>query len=174
VGRAREKIPPALEALKGVRDAHATKLLSGSGGFPEYHEYFAINRTLKEHENTYRLFLKLDAAHPEIAKRCFDVTMELIVEHKNFDLYEKYGGDPIARYERIQNMRETNLGLARKNPTVGNDRFKEYTDKSFTDKTVQLIEILVHLKRLDEAREIQKRALAYFPHASIERSLMVK
>jgi hypothetical protein len=166
--------PPALVALKSVRDENAAKLLDGAGGFQEYHECFAINRTLKDDDRTYELFLRLDALHPAIARKCFDVTVDLIVARKRYDLYAKYGGDPIERYERFRHMRETNLGLARKNPTMDNERFRQYTDKTFDDKTVQLIEILVQLKRLDEAREIHKRALAYFPSARIEKSLTAR
>ena len=166
-----EVYPPALAALKGLRDENETKLLGGEGGFREYHDFSAINRTLKDDERTYRLFLQLDAQQSPVAPRCFDVTLDLIVAHKNYDLYAKYGGDSIVRYERFRNLREANLGLARKNPKMDNERFREYTDKTFTDKTVQLIEILVQLNRLDEAREIQKRALAYFPSPRIERSL---
>src|SRR5688572_5816633 len=151
-----EAYPPALAALKAIRDENEVKLLEGAGDFREFHDFSAINRTLKDDERTYRLFLQLDAKHPAIARKCFDVTLDLIVAHKNYDLYAKYGGDPIERYERFRHMRETNLGMARQNPKMDNDRYRDYTDKTFTDKTVQLIEIMVQLKRLDDAREIQK------------------
>jgi tetratricopeptide (TPR) repeat protein len=166
-----EAYPPALAALKGLRDENEAKLLSGAGGFREFHDFSAINRTLKDDERTYRLFLQLDAQQLPAAKQCFDVTLDLIVAHKNYDLYAKYGGDPIVRYERFRNLREVNLGMARKNPMMDNERIRAHTDNTFTDKTVQLIEILVQLKRLDEAREIQKRALEYFPSPRIEQSL---
>lgn len=166
-----EAYPPALSALRGVRDENEVKLLNGAGGFKEYHDFSAINRTLKDDDRTYRLFLQLDAKYPAVATQCFDVTLDLIVARRNYDLYAKYGGDPIVRYERFRTMRETNLGMARKNSKLDNDRFREYTDKTFGDKTVQLIEIMVQLKRFDEAREIQKRALAYFPSPRIEQSL---
>jgi hypothetical protein len=163
--------PPALTALHGVRDDNEVKLLQGTGGFKEFHDFSAINRVLKDTAKTYHLFLQLDAKHLEVAKRCFNVTLDLIVAQKNYELFGKYGGDPIVRFEQIRNMREMNLGMTRSNPKMDNERFREYTDKSFTDKTAQLIEILVVLQRLDEAREIQKRAQTYFPNARIERSL---
>jgi hypothetical protein len=117
------------------------------------------------------LYLQLDQHHSELAKRCFNVMLDQIVAKKNYALYSRYGGDPIARFEEIRHMRERNLGMARDNPKLDTERFREYTEKSFTDKTVQLLQIMVGLKRLDEAREIQKRAMAYFPHERIERSL---
>ena len=163
--------PPALTALQGVRDDNEAKLLRGTGGFKEFHDFSAINRVLKDTGRTYQVYLQLDDKHPDVAKQCFNVTLDLIVTNKNYELFAKYGGDPIVRFEQIRNMREMNLGMTRSNPKMDNARFREYTDKSFTDKTAQLIEILIALQRLDEAREIQKRAQAYFPNERIERSL---
>lgn len=163
--------PPALDALKSVRDENAAKLLDGGGDFREFHDFSAINRVLQESERTYRLFVVLDANHPEVAKRCFDVALDLIVAHENYALFAKYGGDPIERYERIRQLREGGLKMAAQNPKLDNEQYRQFRDKAFEDKTVQLIRILRALERLDEAREIQRRALAYFPSPRIEESL---
>lgn len=165
-----QKYPKALEALKNVRDENERKLLNGTGGFAEFHECFAINRTLKEGGKTYELFKQLDAKYPDVAQRCFDVATDPIFERKDYALYGKYVGDPLKRYDRIQQLRETNLGLMKKSSALDNDAFRRNADKTFTDKTAQLIKALAELKRLDEAREIQKRALAYFPNSEIEGS----
>ena len=166
-----KKYPKALDALMQIRDQHETALLNGTARFPEFHEVYAINRTLEEDQKTYALFMQLHARQPEIARQCFHVAMDLVVNNKNYEVTASYLGDPIQRYERLEQMREMNLGLMQRNPNLDNPRFKQRADETFVAKTVQLIDILSHLKRMDEAREIQKRALSYFPSPELKSAL---
>ena len=163
--------PKALVALKELRDGHEQNLLAGKAGFSEFHEVSAINRELKEDQKTHTLFKQLHAKHPAIAKRCFDVSLDLLVKNGDYELCGEYLGNPIPRYERLEEMRERNRDMMEKNPRMNTSQFRNYTDGAFTKKTAQLIDILAHLKRTDEAREIQKRALAYFASPEIEKAL---
>ena len=68
-------------------------------------------------------------------------------------------------------MRDRNLEMMENNPRMNNAQFRAFSDGTFTRKTVRLIDVLVHLKRTEEARAIQKRALAYFPSPEIEKAM---
>lgn len=63
------------------------------------------------------------------------------------------------------------MSLSRTDPSMRSDEIKNETDERFLDKTLQLLEIVVNIKRLDDAKEIQKRALEYFPNQKIRNAL---
>ncbi len=65
-------------------------------------------------------------------------------------------------------MRELNISLAKKEPSLDSPGFHKYTDESFIDGVSKLIEVLVALERVDEAKAIQKRALSYFENEKIK------
>lgn len=166
-----KKYPPALAALKAMRDQHEKQLLAGTAGFPEFHECSAINRTLEEDEKTYVLFTQLHAKQPEIARSCFDVSLDLIVRHGNYELAGAYLGNPMRRYDQAEHSRQLNLRLMEDNPAMNNPQFRQHSDSAYVQRTAQLIDILAHLQRMDEARAIQKRSLAYFAAPEIEKAL---
>lgn len=159
------KYPKALEAFKRLRDQHEQTLLAGAGGFPEFHEYASFNRTLKEDDKTYELFKRLHAAYPQTAAQCFHAAMNLIVARKDYELCGAYIKDALKLYEDSQKARDLNLNLAKSRP-----EFAYYADQAFDTKTSQLIEIMVNLNQHEVAKEIQKRAVSYFPD-TVVRSL---
>ncbi len=80
-----------------------------------------------------------------------------------------YMGDPIMKYEDIRHMRELNISIAKTNPKHDKPHFRKHTDDSYVEGVRKLIEVLVALERIDEAKEIQKRALSYFEHEKIKK-----
>ncbi len=163
-----EKYPPAFEALIQVRDKDKEKLLSGNGSFDNFHDLSAVNRGLGEDEETLELFLILDRKYPEQSPSYYIVAEDLLIEHKKYDICAKYIGDPIAKYEGLRHRREMELSFAKTNPKLNNPRFLEHADESFIDGVLKLIEVLISIKKQDDASEIQKRALSYFPSESIK------
>lgn len=162
------KYPKALDAFKGIRDRHEKTLLAGQSGFSAFHEYAAFNDKLKEDDKTYKLFKTLHTKYPSTASDCFRVAMDLVIEHKDYELCAAYMKDPIKLYEDARHMRELHLSMAKTNPKMNNPAFTQYADESFITKTCQLIEVMVNIKKTDEAKEIQKRALGYFPDQRIK------
>lgn len=163
-----EKYPPALEALIQVRENDKEKLLSGKGGFDNFHDLSAINQRLGEDEKTLELLLTLDEKHPEQLESYYIVAEDLLIKHKKYDICAKYIGDPIAKYESLRYRREMELSLSRKNPKLNNSKFLDHADQSYIDGVIALIEVLTAINKLEDAREVQKRALSYFPSESIK------
>jgi tetratricopeptide (TPR) repeat protein len=163
-----QKYPKALEALTAIRDENDKLLLSGSGGFAEFHESSAISEALQEQDKTYELFKAVHAKYPAVATDCFHVAMDLLVERGDYELCRGYIKDPVKSFEDIRHMRELNLSFSRTNPKFKDASLAEHADRTYKKKTLQLIDVMVHLRKLDEAREIQSRALAYFPDDKIK------
>jgi tetratricopeptide (TPR) repeat protein len=166
-----QKYPKALDALKSIRDQHEKMLLSGKGGYAEFSEYSSINKILKEDDKTYNVFKQLHAQYPDIAVQCFRTALDLIIERKDYELCGAYIKDPVKWYEEIRQMREMSVNIAKTNPTLNNAMFKDYMDGAFVKQTSQLIDIMINLKKWDDAKEIQKRALRYLPDHRLEEAI---
>lgn len=166
-----EKYPPAKWALVDIRNKDEKALLDGTGDFSNFHDLSAINKHLKEEDKTYKTFKVLHDKYPKIARRCFHVVKDPLVDKKEYQICGKYIIDPIMEYEKIRHMRELNLSMMRTKPKHNTPKMRQYTDDSFIKKTCQLIEILMGLGKKPEAEEIQKRALKSFDHDKIRRAI---
>ena len=162
------KYPPALEALVELREKNKEILLSGDGDFNNFHDLAAINQALGESEVTLELFLTLDQSYPKQSSSYYIVAEELLIEHKRYDICAKYMGDPVVKYENVRHQRELGLSFARTNSSMNTPSFLEYTDQSFIDGVLKLIEVLIAINKPENAHEIQQRALSYFPTESIK------
>ncbi|SFD93064.1 hypothetical protein [Massilia yuzhufengensis] len=109
-----ENYPPASTALAAVRDDQATRFLagemySGSGGdnhgsskeapwqrVSRFSLIVDMNRTLADPRATHALFLQLEAASPELARRHAWQALPDIVAAGDFTLADRYRRDPLA------------------------------------------------------------------------------
>lgn len=161
-----KKYPPALDALVKIRDREKELLLSGKGKFQNFQELASINRELKEDQETYELFLILEKKFPEQGEKYYIVAEDLVMKKKNYELYAKYSGDPISKYQGLQDLRDEMMRYGKESVEIST-----VADQRFTEGVVKLIEFLVAINRIDEAREIQKRALSYFDSEEIRKAL---
>lgn len=166
-----DKYPPAIDALKKIRDRDKEVLLSGKGSFENFHDLSSINRGLGEEEDTLKLFLTLDKKYPEQAESYYIVAEDLLIKHKKYNICAKYIGDPIIKYEGLRHNRELQLSFAKTNSKLNNPRYLEYADQSYIEGVVKLIEVLIAIDKRDEAIEVQKRALSYFANDSIKHAI---
>lgn len=156
-----KKYPPALDALKGIRDKDKAMLLSGNGTFDNFMDLSALNENLGEEKQTLEVFMFLDEHHPEQAKRYYHVIDDYLIENKHFELCSKYIDDAVYEFEKLRHKRELSISFARSRPEMDND-LKEIDDRFYNEGVVGLIKILMASNRESEAKEVQKRALAYW------------
>ncbi|MEW8383219.1 MAG: hypothetical protein AB2704_15320 [Candidatus Thiodiazotropha taylori] len=166
-----KKYPPAFEALREIRNHNRKILLSGKGNFDNFHDLSSINEGLNDEEDTLEVFLTLDSNYPSQAELYYVIAEELLIEHKKYNICEKYIGDPIIKYERLRHMRELNLSITKTTPELNTPEFLDYADDSFVKGVVRLIEVLKAIDNIDMAIEIQERALSYFSHVSIKSAM---
>lgn len=98
--------PPALVALRAIRDAKAIRLQNSDGNRALFHDVESINEWLKEHESTYQLFVHLLKMNPAMAQECVDLAMPSIVHAKDFDLARTFIKDPegaVRKWSRLLN-----------------------------------------------------------------------
>jgi len=86
-----KKYPPALKALKNIRDTKTDRLASGSGNFNLLIDVFAINQTLSEDDKTIILFKKLEITQPKLASRAWPMIKDAATKENETALLKKYG-----------------------------------------------------------------------------------
>jgi hypothetical protein len=108
--------PPALLALKEIRDAKTAKLQRGEGNRALFHDVESINEWLKETGLTYQLFLHMLKASPEMAKECVSLAMPSIVHARDFALARTFIDDPEATARKWMRLLNDDIAYLAKEP----------------------------------------------------------
>ena len=167
-----ENYPPALDALKAVRNKDKDLLLSGEGGFGNFHDLFAINRTLEVDNETVDLFFILEAKYSNEDTEMFYMIMEdLLINGKHYETVRMYIGDLILKYESLRYKREQNLSYAKDSLGAERSMFLNLANETFITDVMKLISLSQTIDKNDDAIEIQKRAMAYIDNDKIKRAI---
>lgn len=158
-----EQFPPAKDKLLAIRAEQEKALLGGKGGFTEFSEVAAIDRTYGNDKGPYELIRKLAEQSPEQARKCFFSARDSIVKQKDYDLYLKLGPDTDAQFLSLENSWKSDALRAEKNPAAAGALREMHLGS-----VRQLIEVLVGVGQLDKAADIQKRALELTKDKSLE------
>jgi len=150
------RYPKAREALVAIRDKNTEAIREGRGFVDLFHDVASINGYLEEEEKTVELFKTLDEKHHRLAERCYIVAEKDLAARREYTLCASYIPDASERFDRIKEMRERQLSMAKDERL----RMKEYAEKSFVEVACRLIEILVGAGRKEDAESVRERALA--------------
>lgn len=164
-----KKYPPALTALRDIRDKKTARLLEGSAKRKLFFDVVSINEYLREPGATVGLFAALDAAHPEFAAEVNDVAERALVDAGEFALARKYLGDPMRGFERARSNLTDGTWCANVMPNAGDTR--QTFEELFSRDIVRLLTILDRTGDRDVAREIQGRALEVLDDPAIRGAL---
>ena len=153
-----DKYPPALVALKDIRDKNTGKLLAGEGSPELLNDVEAINRTLSEKDKTIDLFHRLDKEKPELAKRSWHYIKDTIIKSGNYELVKKYIGNLLVEYTR-QEVRFIQMNeFYENNKEKFGRNYMEFAHSHYLEKTSELIGLAKELKDTKAEEEITKRA----------------
>lgn len=158
-----EEFPAAKEKLLSIRNEQERALLGGKGGFTEFSEVAAIDRTYGNDKGPYELIRKLAEQSPEQAKKCFFSARDSIVKQKDYALYLKLSPEPEAQFLSWEYSWKSDVLRAEKNPAAAG-ALRELHLRGVR----QLIEVLVGVGQLDKAADIQKRAAELTQDKSLE------
>lgn len=150
------KYPKAREALVAIRDKDTEAIREGRGSFELFHDVASINGYLQEEPKTVEMFKTLHEKQHRLAERCYFVAEKDLAARREYKLCASYIPDATERFDRIREMRERQLKMG----TDQRLRMKEYAEKSFSEQTGRLIEILVGAGRKQDAESVREQALA--------------
>jgi hypothetical protein len=151
-----EVYPPALEKMRQVRDDTEQRIRDENRvrvAFQDFHDFVALNRTLRQEKRTAETFQWLDESDPEDAQRVFLVAKPAIIKEKLYELYAKYI-DVKRDLERIGDNYADGLKLARER---FGESHREYTERKFLNSATTLVALLVQVNRKAEAEQVAEQ-----------------
>jgi len=154
------RYPKAKEALLEIRDRGANEFAQGGGYFELFMEVAAINRELGEQEATLALLKSIQARDPKLARQCYFVAEELLIEKGEYALCASFIKDFQERFERNRSTRERTLANLDRFPETNRAPLQESADRSFISSSRILIEILIGIGRKIEAESIRDQAIS--------------
>jgi hypothetical protein len=94
-----------------MRDRTARQILDSGATSQLFQDVASLNHTLGEDHKTVDLFLVVDKNTPELAKNCWIMVKDAVIDAKQYELAAKYIGDPERAFLRIKQMYELNQSM---------------------------------------------------------------
>lgn len=154
-----EVYPPALAAIREVRDSKVKRLTTGELDRELFHDVEAINQHLGRSADTASLFESLDNSYPEFAKTCASLVLEALVEARKFHLAAKYVSNPISQVAKLAERLNHDIARIPERPRSKALRYRAYT-WNFARNLHTIIAVLAGAGRHAEADECRERAFA--------------
>ena len=159
------RYPPALDALKQVRDDAVARVRTGGRSAEAFHELSAINAVLNEEAATAELFAWLDANRPEVAKQMFILAQNALVATRNYALAGKYL-HPAMETDRITGMYRMTRRTEKSDGLVAT-----FARRHFANRAATLVALLVVNGRKAEADAAIEEFLKELPDDSFRAQL---
>jgi len=160
-----EKYPPALQALKDIRDRQSAVLKSCGTDLKLFQDVVAINTCLKEESESIALFSIIMKQSPEFAILCWDSIAGYLFKTKSFEIIGKMVKDPVAEYSRYENMWKPVRDIS---DEPKNSDFKKMAEDLYVERVLSFIEFSTFIADKESARVIKKRALAVVDNQKIK------
>jgi hypothetical protein len=161
-----KKYPPALKALREIRDEDAARLKSGEQNRELFHDIVAINEELGDSAITVELFKKIELAQPTFAPSIAELADKALFKAKEYQLEKKYLGDPFVRFASAKRTLDFGLQYAKGRGAASHSR--QAFEDNFTRDMVRLIVVLNETGDHQTARQIQTKALAACNNETIQ------
>jgi tetratricopeptide (TPR) repeat protein len=166
-----ESYPPALVVLKKIRDDNTALLEAGKGSYDLFKDVAAINRVLGENNRTVELFRKLDKKQSDLAKRCWMIVKDSVIESEAYDLVRKYLPDPVMEYYKVKRAYDQYASTLMTGDPALEEPLKADNEGFFVGETVQLINVAIALDDMKAAKEIQKKALTVLDDSRLKEAI---
>ena len=121
-----ELYPPAMAALRKLRDDKTAALLCGAMDRELFHDVASINECIEEEGATYELFRSLVQSAPLLAQKCASIALDSIVAVKDFTLAERYSPDAESALLSFSNDLNIDVAEHRAEPPVKAPRLEAY------------------------------------------------
>lgn len=121
-----EVYPPAMAALRKIRDDKTAALLRGATDSELFHDVASINECIAEEASTYELFRSLDQSAPVFAQKCASIALDAIVAAKDFVLAERYSPDAESALLSFSDDLNADVADHRAEPPVKAPRLEAY------------------------------------------------
>lgn len=164
-----EVYPPALEKMRQIRDETENRIRDENHvrvNFEDFHDFVALNRTLRQEERTAKIFKWLDEADEQDAKRMFNVAEPALIKQKAYELCGKYI-DPDHDVSRIGDSYAQGLKMAKR----FGKKYQEFVKKKLLNDAAILVAILAKNNRHAEAKNVAENVRKFVSDAKLSTKL---
>ena len=152
-----EIYPPARETLLAVRDDAAHAIEIGNGSHQLFMDVAAINKYLQDSDRTILLFKSMHSCDRELAKRCYAVAEELLVERCEYAICISYLPILEQRLEAIRQSYEMTLEIAADFALrFPQSRLNRHANEKLDKETNRLIAILEGVGQFEDANRVRE------------------
>jgi tetratricopeptide (TPR) repeat protein len=165
-----KQYPPALDALKRIRDRDTALLVAGKTDRELMNDVTSINDYLQETEATVEIFKRIEASHPEFATQVYGVVDNALIEAGAYALARKYLGDPMERFATAKRNYDNGITYAMSH-SEHRDASREATESIFTNRMLRFITVLDRTGDRELARDLQVKTLKVLDSPRIRAAL---
>lgn len=119
--------PPALQALREIRDRKTRLLESGSTDRELFHDVEAINQYLGDSGETAQLFQVLEHQNQPFASKCADLALEALAVSGHFLVAAKYLPDPVPHVTKLAAQLSDDIARIHDRPRSKSPRYRAFT-----------------------------------------------
>ncbi len=152
--------PKARQSLMETRDRGVREFASGGGSFALFQEVEAINERLGQAQATFELFTSIQQRYPELAKQCYYVMENALIEKGDYAACANFIPDFQQRFEFRRDVYRRTGEISDRTPEVNSANIRKEAQRNFINDTRKLIEILVGVSRMVEAEKIREQSVA--------------
>lgn len=150
-----KKYPPALDALKHIRDEHTIIILNGIDTCDLFYEVKAINNNLLEDYKTTELFMRIDKEQPILAKKCWVYFKDIAIENDDKYFIGKYIKNLKSEYDTTERDFMTSMRLL--SADAGNAKLIHITKDSYITGVEKLLRIAIQNNDIDTTNYINHK-----------------
>ena len=150
-----KKYPPAIDALKRIRDENTNSILSGVNTCDLFSEVESINKYLSEEHKTIALFTRIDEEQPDLASRCWVYFQDLAIKNDEKYFIEKYIHDLQHEYDEIEDYFISTMHFLSKHPNVAN--LMKITKESYKSDVHDLLQIAKRGNKIEASNYIKQK-----------------
>jgi hypothetical protein len=153
--------PPAKTLLRYVANfAKRTLMSDPKDAYSLVHEYISLNRVLERTDQSVNFFKWLDVQHTEVAIKNFHLFQDVLAQHEEFSLYNKYL-NPNVDFSQMVSSYVWTIDASEKGVYGDKKRSQEMSEsatKTFIFNVSRLVAMLVINERSEETKSIVTKA----------------
>jgi hypothetical protein len=161
--------PKARRALERIRSRKAATLRAGKGTRDLFHDVVAINEFLKNEDDTYCLFRRLDAMRPVMAARCARLALPALVHARDFERARRYLGDPENRLAQHAELVNRCLARLPRRRRKTDPPARDAYISNYRDEAALLVRILNGAGERKSAMQLRARAVRLIRSPSVRK-----
>jgi hypothetical protein len=164
---------PARAAFDAARQAKIDRLLAGVEDRQLFKDVRAMNWASRDESSTYRLFVRLRGAWPELAAECADIALPDIVEARDFALARECMPDPEPAIEWKAGVLNDDVRNALDQPEPHRRTLLDGFARAYADDVRLLSEVLRHTGDSGAAAALEARALEFVADDGVRAAVSV-